>query len=951
MAACWLLATSLAITAERRPQLVLDAGGHTAGVTAVLFHPTRSELLSVSYDKTIRIWDMQTTQCVDVLRPARGPGPLGMLFAAAISPDGRLLAVGGHDGHGSDHRLTLIDLRSRSLLHELRGHSNVVLDIEFSPDGRLLASSSADATIRLWNLSTLRATHVLRGHSRRVVDISFSHRGSQIASASLDGSAKIWSTRSGALERTLGEHASGARTVAWDLADQRLAVGCVDHSITFWSERGALQRRVANLGNEIMHVSYTSGDRLFFSTGGPYSIDEGGLMDSRTIRHLTSHKHPNSVLCGQVSRDGELAATGDADGNVDLWRTADGSLLSRFRSRGARAWSVAWQDHGSTIAFGTRSDPRSVNDRGPLETAFDVTSLEYAPLVRERAAGAADGRNWSIQPGDLATLTVRSKDRPDQPARLLQLPGKLDCIRCFASLGRRRAVVGSEFGLRVFDVSTGRVTRKLDGHFGAVWAVGVSPDQRWLLSSGDDQTLRIWSVDRGELALSCFFAGHDWIAWTPQGTFAASPGGERLAGWHVNREGALSDFHAATQFRQSLYRPDLIRTILTGKQSRSPRLALAVDDALPPRITFVEPSSSPFQTGGAPFVVAARVEPRGDHRIRRVRLMLDGRPYQGRKGLHVVGADSTTGDRGGRYRWTVEAPPGEHRLAVHAETDVSSGISQPLIVISPDGEASRPRPNLYVLAIGISDYPGPWRLAYADKDALALEETVSDLAAPLYRNVVTKALVNGQATRSGVLAGLTWLRRQMTPSDVGVVFYSGHGAKDEAGDYYLVPVDADPHELLTTGIAAAQFKSALYAIPGRLLVMLDACHAGSLGGERRKSAPAPDDLYRDLADDELGLLLMCSSLGREYSLESDEHQHSYFTLAVLQAMRGQADFNGDGFVYVSEMEAYVYDQVKLLTGGRQHPVSEKTTAVNAFPIARVNQQEQWTNGRSEESDK
>ena len=63
------------------------------------------------------------------------------------------------------------------------------------------------------------------------------------------------------------------------------------------------------------------------------------------------------------------------------------------------------------------------------------------------------------------------------------------------------------------------------------------------------------------------------------------------------------------------------------------------------------------------------------------------------------------------------------------------------------------------------------------------------------------------------------------------------------------------------------------AIPGRVLVLLDACHAGAAGGDRRKAVHVlTDDLIRDLVTDDYGVIVMCSSMGREYSMESDEHE-------------------------------------------------------------------------------
>ncbi len=102
-----------------------------------------------------------------------------------------------------------------------------------------------------------------------------------------------------------------------------------------------------------------------------------------------------------------------------------------------------------------------------------------------------------------------------------------------------------------------------------VWAVAPSPDGRFLLSASDDQTVRIWVPDRDEPLLSLFFAGDDWIAWTPEGYYAASPGGENLMGWQVsNGPEQVGTFVPASQFRKSLYRPDVIKLASQDRQRR-----------------------------------------------------------------------------------------------------------------------------------------------------------------------------------------------------------------------------------------------------------------------------------------------------------------------------------------------------------------------------------------------
>jgi uncharacterized caspase-like protein len=79
---------------------------------------------------------------------------------------------------------------------------------------------------------------------------------------------------------------------------------------------------------------------------------------------------------------------------------------------------------------------------------------------------------------------------------------------------------------------------------------------------------------------------------------------------------------------------------------------------------------------------------------------------------------------------------------------------------------------------------------------------------------------------------------------------------------------------------------------------------------------------------------MASAMSREFSLESNEYRHGYFTQAVVEGVSGKAAHGAEGAVYLHHLDAYVTDRVKELTGGRQHPVTAKPTSVRSFPLAR-----------------
>jgi hypothetical protein len=540
-----------------------------------------------------------------------------------------------------------------------------------------------------------------------------------------------------------------------------------------------------------------------------------------------------------------------------------------------------------------------------------------------------------------SAVTAQSDD--GTTANLNVRPAVEGKVMCYTLLSDDTAAVGTEFGLVLFDTHTGRQTRGLRGHTGCVWAVAPSPDDRYLLSASTDQTLRIWSPTRDEPLLSLFFAGDEWVAWTPEGYYAASAGGEQLVGWQVNNgPDQLASFYPASQFRKTFYRPDVIKRLL---EAGSVEKALASADrergqrtektevakALPPRVSITTPKPGPRLTQRSLKVEAAAVSGNGGP-VTALQLLLDGRP---------CGDDSRKVIRGPRpgkvtESWTVELPPGTHRLSVKATSDASDANSDEVeVTYAPPGatDSKAPTANLYVLAVGINAYPGRLRLTGAAPDAQLIDETFRGKSKGLFRDVQTRLLTDRDATRQGILDGFDWLKKRARAGDVAVAFYAGHGDCRREGQFYLLPIDVDPKRVEQTGISGEELKKRLGGLPCTTLLLLDACYAGSIdAGKRKRSLPrAADALVREFAYDQ-GLAVLCGAAKEQ---EAEEEQgHGFFTRALADGLRGKAAQGKDGLVYLHHLNAYVTDRVKELSEGEQVPTCSIPSTVRSFPLSR-----------------
>lgn len=240
-----------------------------------------------------------------------------------------------------------------------------------------------------------------------------------------------------------------------------------------------------------------------------------------------------------------------------------------------------------------------------------------------------------------------------------------------------------------------------------------------------------------------------------------------------------------------------------------------------------------------------------------------------------------------------------------------------------------PGPQLHVLTIGISRHVNDPRLDldFADDDATAPNKELLRQDGGLCARVnLAKPIVDDAATLRNILDGLRDLERRMTPDeeDVAVILFSGHGTK-VGEDYYLLPSDVDASD--DTGIEASglDIDRVLKLIgrmgeKGKVLVLLDACHSGAiLKGSKATSPPDITSIREELAAAGNGVIVMSTSSGIEVSRESPDWQQGAFTKAILEALRGDGDSDGDGWLTVAELEGHVVQSVRALTHNAQNP--------------------------------
>jgi WD40 repeat protein len=289
-------------------------------------------------------------------------GHTHIVYSVAFSPDGRLLASGS-----ADKTIKLWDVATGREVRTLTGHIDDVNSVAFSPDGRLLASGSADKTIKLWDVASGREVRTLFGHTGDVNSVAFSPDGRLLASGSDDWTIKLWDVATGSLVRTLTGHTWAVDSVAFSPDGRLLASGscgryesgrgCSQGEIKLWEvATGREVRTLTGHTDWVRSVAFSPDGRLLASGSRDATIKLWDVASGREVRTLSGHTYRvNSVA---FSPDGRLLASGSDgfDDALKLWDVASGSLVRTLTGHTGWVSSVAFSPDGRLLASGSLLD-------------------------------------------------------------------------------------------------------------------------------------------------------------------------------------------------------------------------------------------------------------------------------------------------------------------------------------------------------------------------------------------------------------------------------------------------------------------------------------------------------------------------------------------------------------------------------------------------------------------
>jgi WD40 repeat protein len=342
----------------------------------------------------------------------------------------------------------------------LSGHRDAVRCLAFSPDSRVLASGSADKTVRLWSLPEGRTVKTLEGPKGHVNCLAISPDGRVLASGGKDSSVWLWRLPSAKTSVHLDGHTQMVLCLAITPDSRLLASGSADSGIQLWNlPEGKNRKLLDGHSAGVLDLVISPNGRLLASASGDGSVRLWSLPDGKAMRTLWGHRNEDTdaVSCLAISPDSRLLASGGTDANICLWSLPGGHELETLAGHLAGVSCLAISPNGRVLASGSADQTVRLwrlPDGRPLET-------------------------WEAHSSEVTRFAVS----PD---------GDILASVCGSGLGHDHSV-------RLWGLAERRRLQTLDGHTRYVTCVAMSPDGRFLASGSGDTTIRLWTAEMSRL--------------------------------------------------------------------------------------------------------------------------------------------------------------------------------------------------------------------------------------------------------------------------------------------------------------------------------------------------------------------------------------------------------------------------------------------------------------------
>ncbi len=852
--------------------------------------------------------------------------------SSCFSSDEKYFFSGGGDGLAF-----YWDVKTGKVIYEFDDSKSAVTAVCLSKDGKQAATANTLGQIMIYNLQTGERTKLLRTETQGVGEVAYNSKYKMILASSLI--PKVWNLKTLTIDQVL----DFSRDMKED--SNLIYRGENVRPLKVYGKR----RKVSSfVDRNFFDAKYSPNNELIATASFSNKLN---LWDAQTGEKLDSVKLFKRTIFGlSFSPDGQFIAAGSNDSKIKVYDLVNKKVVAEITNNRECVYSIAYSPDGSKIAF--------VKDGYSDLKIIDTKTYKIATIIKFRSRMllsvdySSDGRYIIASGTDTRPVAYDTEKKKTISFPVEHMHG-IKAVKFYHGSDYFFSA-GYDNIIKQWDFKKREAIKTFKGHDGSVNSIDFIKDKNLLISGSDDGTTKIWNIDSGKLLLTLIAkSGSEYIAFTPDNYYFSTKSAMR--GMHFVQGMKTYGFE---QFDLKYNRPDIVLSRLGFSDStlieayhkaylkRLKKMNftedMLKDDIHLPEIEIENFEEFPAVTNDAQLNLKLKLMD-SKYKLDRINVWINNVAVYGTNGISLR-------DQGvSSYQLDLKLNLVKGINKVQVSVLNQAGAESYKAAFDIECKAGKAKPNLYLITIGESKFRDEnYNLTYAAKDA----QDVASLFAGsnIYQKVIVKTLTNEQVTKENIEA----LRNFLDQADINdevIIFIAGHGVLDENLDYFFASYDMDFNNPNQRGIAYEDLEGLLDGIkPLKKVLLIDACHSGEIDKEEvellataevqegevqfravgnsvkpklgmQNTSELTKQLFTDLRKG-TGATVISSAGGGEYAMESGEWKNGLFTYCMIKGIKTKAaDLNGDGEIWLKELQEYVQTQVKELSRGKQQPTS------------------------------
>jgi WD40 repeat protein len=663
--------------------------------------------------------------------------------------------------------------------------------------------------------------------------------------------------------------------------------------------------------------------------------------DEKRILHCAEFKDPNSKSDLKISAK---LVVSEVQTSKILWQK-EGISMAQFNNKGSL---IAAGIYNRTADY---SDKFYLLDEKTGNIVKTIPVLETFENVRKFVFSKNDTYLYARTTSGIVLLEMATGKTTELD---VPIPNTEQNIENAIFTPDEKTLIFSDFkgGLHFYNIAQKRFEpeKYFTAHLISVEAMSVTSNGRFLFTNAKESFVKVWDLKTRTIVATLHSDSDngDWAVVTPEGRFDGTK--KMQESMYFVKETVIIPLDGL--FEQ-FYTPHLLTRILEGEKFEP--IALKIEDlkAVPTVKILVEnkqrgfvPVSdvSKYLVDNEQITLQIKAECPNDL-VSEIRLFQNGKLVGSTRNL-VVEDDTPTGEKTMLKTFTLTLNMGENQFSAVAFNSQRSESKPDAIIVQyapktpPKVGSPTSGTALYLVVVGINKYKNSkYNLNYATADATAFQKAIENGGKSIFSKTNVIYIGDDKATKSGIAAELEKVKLAAQPQDVFIFYYAGHGVMNDKKAFYLVPHDVTQlygadDALEQKGLSASQLQQFSKELKAqKQLFILDACQSAAALDAVAMRGAAEEKAISQLAR-ATGTHWLTASGSEQFASEFVQLGHGTFTYVLLEALSGKADLGGDGKITVKELDAYLQENVPILTekykGTAQWPASYGYG--NDFPI-------------------